>query len=452
MTNTLVLLIALSQQLPADARTVLERAVSVGDEAREVLDRYPQTSRPTNSLELQSALITGPLIIELQPIEYVGSFNITRTGTILRGRGAQIRAVGGPALRLVPNTDDVQIEDLSATSTGAVVILLGENTTAQTTLESTPNNIILRRVRVPTHRGKRPIEINASNWQLLDCHVADSWDTGGQDSQAFAVLNSPGPGLIDGGSYSAGSEVGLFGGDTMKIPNVIPTGFTIRRTRLYRPLSWRTDGVSRRAKSLLEFKTGDQVTVEDTTLEGCYRDAWSDCYAVVVTPRSGGATTNITFSRLIMRDITSCIQMTGRDNVTVTPARTDNIVFRDSSCEPDPGSLGGGRGILAMITMSPNRVVFENIVHTGPGNQLVYYGDSEKMGSLRFVNGLSTTGQYGFAGPQGNNGTNWNTWTDALEVTGNTFTGASTIFRNNFPTNTFVDRVAFDLLVAARGL
>jgi hypothetical protein len=257
--------------------------------------------------------------------------------------------------------------------------------------------------------------------------------------------------LIDGGSYSAGSEVILAGGDSMKLAGaVLPTGITIRHTRLWRPLSWRTDGVNRVVKNLFELKTGVRVRVHDVLMEGNWQ-AGQTGNAIVITPRSGGAVYDVVFERIHVRNTSSGIQITGHDlpHLAPTPARTTGIVFRDSVFEVNRVAFGG-RGILAEISMGPGTVDFENVVFVGDGAQVVYVGDRERIARVRFVNGYATAGVYGFMGGGYANARNWTAWTDSLEVTGNTFTGARSTLRINLPENNFVDRAKFGALVARR--
>jgi hypothetical protein len=457
-----LLLLSLLVAAPAHAqRTVHDVADDLDRQIAELRTLIgPRVTRVSSGGNLQAAVNAGGAI-ELEAGGFYNAIRLTVPGTRIFGQNAAILAIGEPAIYTPPGSFDIEVNDVGATSTGSVVILLGDNVAAtQSTVAQAPHHITLRRVRVPSHRNKRGVEVNAVNFQLIDVTVDDLYDPAGQDSQALAILNTPGQGLVQGGRYVGGSEPILIGGDTIKIPGVIPSDIVFRNVWAGRPPEWYTLGNTVKSKAIFEAKTGNRITVEDSTFQGCPRGSWSDCYGIVVTPRSGGATTNILFDRVRILDVTTCIQMTGRDNLTVTPARTDSVTFRDVYCNVHPADLGGGRGIAAIITMAPNRVNFERFTFVGTGTQLIYNGDSERIGALRFTDGLATTGVYGFSSPAGNNGTNAAAWVEvdplsttgalALTVTGNTFTGASTIFRTNFPNNTYVDRPTFDTLVAER--
>jgi hypothetical protein len=437
--------------LPDDVRAVMERAVSDGTEAARVLALYPPVARVPAGGNLQAALDAGPLIIELDPAVYTGSFRVSRAGTVLRGRGAHLHGVTGPGLYILPGTQGARISDLSVTADVASAIQCGDNVAAtQSTIAAVPRDILFERVIVPTHRNRRGFEINCIG-SMVDSRAVDIWDTHGTDSQAIVVLNTPGPWLVDGGEFSAGSEVFLAGGDPIKLAGaVIPSDLTLRNLRLFRPLSWRTDGVNRVVKNLFELKTGYRVRVQNVLMEGNWVGGQTG-NAVVLTPRSGGAIGDVEFDGVYIRDTATCLQLTGHDLPTLapTPTRTTGIVFRNSVCLANRATYGG-RGILAEITMGPDTLDFDNMVFVGDGNQIVYVGDAERVGRVRFVNGFGTTGAYGFMGAGQANAANWTAWTDALEVTASTFTGAATALRTNLPQNTYVDRPTFDGLIAPR--
>jgi hypothetical protein len=143
--------------------------------------------------------------------------------------------------------------------------------------------------------------------------------------------------------------------------------------------------------------------------------------------------------------------VTGRDTSNFqnigTAARTSGIVIRDSRITP---RRDFGRGIYAMLLNGVDTFDSERVTVIAEGAQLVYVGDTERIGRIRFVDGFATAGLYSFSGPTGNNGTAWSGYVDVLQVQGNTFAGASATMTKTLPANTYVTRAAFDLLVGAR--
>jgi hypothetical protein len=414
--------------------------------------------------DLQAALNTGGRITLRAGATYAAPKFTFRSNTILTGNGAEILGTSGPALYVPPGVHDVSIIDVSATSSNQSVVQLGDNGAAtQGSLDRVPQRIVLDRVRVSSHHGthaKRAFEINAQHVTLTNCEAHDVWSAD-VDTQAIVILNTPGHVLIEGGAFAAGTQPFMAGGDTMKIPGVQMADITLRNTRLYRPLSWRSDGVARRVKNLFELKAGVRVKVENVLMEGNWVDAQSNG-ALVLTPRNGQSV-EVEFVGLRVKDVDSVFNITGFDsypNQPATPART-RVVVRDSTVVADralakPGR-GKGRGILALLTDGVALFEAINVVSITNGNQLVLVGDSDRVGTVRLKDGYAVPGTYGVQVPGGNNGANWASAIDVLEVTGNTFTSLDgtgrspgSVFRANFSKNTFVDRSSFDALIAPR--
>lgn len=436
-------------------RAFLEHLQALGLEAGRLLGIGPVDPDPvvtvTTSAALQAALDQGGEI-SLDPGRiFDGNFVVRTSQTTIRGNGAVLAGTSGPALHVLPGVSDVRIEVLEARSAFDVVVLLGDNDIrTQGTLAQVPRRIVLDRVTVPTHRGKRAFEINAGDVELLNCEVGDTYDPALRDSQAICILNSPGPVRVSGGSYSAGSEIIMSGGDVMKIPGIHPTDLIFENLLLCRPLSWRTDGVNRVVKNCFELKDADGVIVRDVVMRGSWK-AGQDGYAIVITPRTGGAIRNVLFERVTIRDVGAGLQLAGhnRPGDLPTPWRTTGIVFRDSTIVAHKGTYGG-RGLLALLGMSPDSLEFDNVVFVGDGTSVIYNGDDQRVGRLRMTGSAATTGTYGIMGAGLPNLTDYASWLDQLEVTGNTFTGAAGSLQKAIPSNTFVTRTAFDAIVAPR--
>lgn len=419
---------------------------------------------------VQSALNAGGTVHLKPDTIYTGPFTL-RAGTNLVGHGATI--VGPSNIQALEiSASNVMVSDVVVASTHVNrAIMIGHNDTSQSTLASVPDNITLTRVSVPTYRGKAAIEVNGSHVSLIDCVVADAYDPGGQDSKAVVILNTPGPVLVQGGSYSAGSEVILVGGDVMKIPGVVPSDITIRNTVLWRPLAWHTEidpatGLRTKkykVKNLLEFKTGHHLVAQWLTLDGSWADS-QDGSAIVITPHSGGDIHDVLIEDVFVDHVGGCFQFMGQEYAGIpTPAPLSEVVVRRLTCTASKATFGG-RGIFALLTGEPASITIEDTVGVIDGSSLFLYDPGKvltgvdnvttrpggAMGSLTVTGGFYVAGAYSFmmagvpnAGPTTRGAV-------PLTVTGNTFAGAASALKTNLPLNTFVDRATFDALLAAR--
>jgi hypothetical protein len=126
------------------------------------------------------------------------------------------------------------------------VVALGSGSTAQNSLSLVPHHLILDRVYVhgdPYHGQKRGIAINGANITIVNSYVSEIKAVG-QDTQAIAGWNGPGPFHIENNYLEAGAEVFLLGGDDPKIPNLVPSDLLFRGNVLTRPVAWRNAIVS----------------------------------------------------------------------------------------------------------------------------------------------------------------------------------------------------------------
>lgn len=154
-----------------------------------------------------------------------------------------------PAMRTLPGAAfwRLQFLELEANYKGQGDILaLGDGSAAQNTLTQVPHHLIIDRVYLHGDRllgQKRGIGLNSAHTAIVNSYVADIKAIG-QDTQAIATWNGPGPFRIENNYLEASTEVVLFGGDDPKIADLVPSDIIIRNNTLSRPVSWRDPIVS----------------------------------------------------------------------------------------------------------------------------------------------------------------------------------------------------------------
>jgi hypothetical protein len=333
-----------------------------------------------------------------------------------------------------------------ASSTYQSVIQLGDNSvTTQGALDRVPKRITLDNIQIPTHRGKRGIEVNATDVIIRNPQIQDVWSPARADSQAIGILNTPGNVTVFGGNLSAGSEVVMLGGDTMKLPNTQIRNVMFDGVTLQRPLAWQTDGVARVVKNLFEVKAGVDVTVRNCTLDGCWRDG-QDGWAFVITPKNSQYIQNVLVENCIVKNAAGLVQLLGKDYNSVTPQATRGVVFKNVSFDLSR-ALYGGRGIPVLMTGGMLDFSIQDCNGTFDGTTIVLsdttatYGP---QGPVTMTGCTMPTGAYGLMA----DGTNYGSPLPIgssyagqellTNITGNTFSGAPTRFKTNFPDNTYV--------------
>lgn len=406
-----------------------------------VVPEEPEIVMIPSGGDLQAALNFGGTI-HLTPggVYESEGFVITESGTTIIGNDANLISTAGSALYVPPGVNDINISDVNCTSPHGAVIQLGDNSaTTQGTLELVPRRIKLTDVRVPTHRSKRGFEINAADVELINCEVLDTWSTALADSQGIGILNTPGNILVRGGRYQAASENVLVGGDTMKLPGVIPSNLVFENLLLDKPLSWKTDGVRRSVKNIFELKTGSAVTIRNVHMDGCWKDG-QDGYALMITPKSGGLIETVLIEGCTIRNVSAGINILGK-SVADAIYPTNNIVMRNCTLAASK-TVYGGRGILTLLTGGVESVYFENITAHTDGDHVIY-GDSTPMQEIVLTNCRVVAGRYGVSFSGYPNAASYPNVAN-LVVRDNVIAGAASTLQRNLPNNTYVTRAEFD--------
>jgi hypothetical protein len=398
---------------------------------------------------LQPYLDKGGVIQLEDDATFVGAFSLSVPGTRLLGAKASLQGINGaPALKVPAGARDVQAVLLNATTTwDQAAVQVGDNTIGR--LEDLPRDVVLT-VTVPKHRGKRAFDINGANVALINCNCRDVFDPAGRDSQGVLILNSAGDIVVRGGSFEAGSENLLVGGDVTGVPSIVPTNILVEDATFSRPLSWKTDGVKRIVKNLFELKSGINVTARRLTLDGCWVDGQTG-WALMVTPRNGKKVANVLFEDITIRNAGGALNILGYDSESVGP-QAENIVVRRVNATV---SKLYGLGRFAQWEGSPNGVVLDGNTFDGP-EQCIYVNpgkvwDVNGVASMspttmgvRVVNNKFASRSYGIMVDGYAYALNWKQGFPDGVIENNTFTGPTALNQKNNlpPSNIFVTATA----------
>jgi PKD repeat protein len=222
------------------------------------LQRALNDARPGDTILLQeNAEFLGNFVL---PVKTGDAWIILRSAapdTVLPGAGARIQPSeaallarlrspnSSAALRTAPGAHhwDIRYLEFGPNQGGlGDIIQLGDGSSAQNSLAQVPHHIVLSHVYVhgdPLVGQKRGIALNAANVTIRDSHISDCKGIG-QDTQAIAGWNGPGPYLIENNYLEAAGENVMFGGADPAIANLVADGVTLRRNYFSRPMSWRS--------------------------------------------------------------------------------------------------------------------------------------------------------------------------------------------------------------------
>jgi hypothetical protein len=120
----------------------------------------------------------------------------------------------------------------------------------------------------PSLKLKRCIGLNGAAVAIIDSYVSQCHSVG-QDAQAIAGWNGPGPYKIVNNYIEGSGENVMFGGGDPRIVNLIPSDIEFRRNHVYKPMAWRGKWM---AKNLLELKNAQRVLIEGNVFENSWAD------------------------------------------------------------------------------------------------------------------------------------------------------------------------------------
>jgi hypothetical protein len=271
------------------------------------------------------------------------------------------------------------------------IMTLGDGSSAQAALTSVPHDLIVDRCYIhgdPARGQKRGIALNSASTIVTGSHVSDIKAVG-QDAQAIAGWNGPGPFEIENNYLEASGENFMLGGATPGINGLVPSDLVFRRNHVTRPPSWRAQTWT--VKNLFELKNARRVLVEGNLFENHWAGAQPG-YAIVLTPRGeGGAAPwatveDVTFRYNIVRNVAAVFNLLARDingpSGTMRRLRIADILVYDVD-----RTVWGGNGTFLQIGEGPAEIVVEHNTVVQTGNLVMAYGGTRQAPSAadRFV-------------------------------------------------------------------
>lgn len=282
------------------------------------------------------------------------------------------------------------------------LVQLGAN--AQQSAE-VPHHLIFDRCYL--HGGergaRRGIALNSAHTAVIDSYLAD-FKTVGEDSQAIAGWNGPGPFKITNSYLEGAGENVMFGGSDPSIRDLVPADMEIRGNHFAKPLSWRIGdaayaGTPWTVKNLFELKNARRVLVDGNLFEYSWPHA-QDGYAILFTVRNQDGSApwssleDVMFSNNVIRHVGNGINILGHDNNH--PSRQTRRIHIRNNLFYDVGG-GWARGQLFQLLDGAADVVIENntALHT---YNIAQGGDHRAHTGFVFANNIVMHNDYGIIG------------------------------------------------------
>lgn len=288
---------------------------------------------------------------------------------------------GEPALRTAPGAHGwriVLVEFLGNQGGSGEIVRLGDGTSAQSSLSAVPQDLVIDRCYLHAAAGapqKRGIALNSGTTTIENSWIGEI-KAAGQDSQAIAGWNGPGPYSILNNYLQAAGQGFMLGGSDAAIRGLVPANVTFAGNFVTRPPQWR--GSSWQVKNLLELKNARSVWIEGNVFENNWRAAQPG-YAILFTPRNqdGGApwstVEDVHFRYNVVRHVAAGVNILGRDSPNAS-GTCRGVELTDNLFYDVDGGRWGGNGEFLLLGDGPQDVVVEHNTVLQSGNILSAYG------------------------------------------------------------------------------
>jgi hypothetical protein len=329
-----------------------------------------------------------------------------RVGPADKSKMAKITYTGGsnqPTIKAPPKASYYRFVGVElANETGknySQVIVLGENSSAQSTLADIPHHFIFNRVYLHGVPPKKDPNIipnppmtsagivaNANYVGVVNSYITDIHDSDG-DSYTFTAVNSEGGFLLQNNFLHASGENVLIGGSDPVIYGLIPADMIFRGNYFYKDPQFRnlpTDEKNGYAKkNLFELKYGKRILVQDNIFENQWESLNQNLAIVLKTANQYGGTSgdwvqtsDITFEYNIVRNISNAIVIGAVCKEPAIP--TQNVLIRHNLIEN-----------VGMYTSSGDKIAFQIVCeYNGKGvdNLTIEHNTVVKpLQNLRFI-------------------------------------------------------------------
>jgi hypothetical protein len=303
----------------------------------------------------------------------------TRVSPLDAPRLAKLRSPNErPALQTDPGAHHwrLQFLEFSPNATpGSDIIRLGDGSSQQSSVEQAARHIEIDRCYIHGDAvvgQKRGIALNSAHTRIINSYLSD-FKLVGQDTQAIAGWNGPGPFLIENNYLEASGENVMFGGADPSIPGLVPSDITMRNNHVTKPTDWRRERWT--VKNLLELKNARRVLIEDNLFEHNWQAAQPGP-AILFTPRNQDGTApwsgvrDVMFRRNVVRHVAAALNILGSDNNHPSAVTTNIAIHHNLVVEVDHRAWGGSGAFLLigdgarMISVEHNTVMQSGAVAT----------------------------------------------------------------------------------------
>jgi hypothetical protein len=409
--------VAVVLSLPAfrDAETT---SVPAGANLQQAIDR----ARPGDTLLLTpGATYTGNFVLPATAGDRYITIRTGGDGDGVPRTGQRVLPAYAPRLAKLksPNKEPVlrtaarahhwrvQLVEFLPTESGfGDIVRLGDGGAEQRELSQVPHDLVIDRCYIhgdAEFGQKRGIALNSASTTISNSYISDIKAIG-QDTQAIAGWNGPGPYTIENNYLEAAGENFILGGSDPAISGLVTADVVFRRNHLAKPAAWRSQRWQ--VKNLFELKNARRVLVEGNLMEYVWQEAQVG-YAILLTPRNQDGKApwvtveDVTIRRNLIRHAGGGLQIIGEDsNYRSGSTRRVNVV--DNLFYGVDARTWGGTGAFMLIGEGPSDITIAHNTVSQSGNIIMAYGgtknDPKPIAGFVFRDNVIRHNEYGVHG------------------------------------------------------
>lgn len=255
----------------------------------------------------------------------------------------------------------VGVEFLPATNASYVYNVIELGSSDYSSLAQFPHHLIFDRCYVHSpglNRARRGFALNSAETSIINSYVS-GFAGAGDETQALAGWNGPGPFHIVNNYLEGAGEVVLIGGADPSVPNLVPSDIEFRRNYLRKPKEWLGRAM---IKGTFELKNARRVVIEGNLIES---EILTTAVVLTVRNQSGKAPwstlEDVDIRNNIVRHADTGINILGSDNehrsqeatrIRIVNNLFEDIVVNDPNNNPYFLQINGGQ----QITVAHNTV------------------------------------------------------------------------------------------------
>ncbi|HEY1771771.1 MAG TPA: hypothetical protein VGH91_01115 [Gammaproteobacteria bacterium] len=276
---------------------------------------------------------------------------------------------------------------------------------ANVTMDSLPHDIIIDRCYLhgdPVIGARRGIAMNARSGAVVDSYISDI-KKAGEDAQAIAGWNGPGPYKIVNNYLEAAGENVMFGGQDPTIKDLVPSDIEVRGNHFAKQLAWKSgepgyQGTNWQVKNIFELKNAQRVLVEGNLFEYNWAQAQNG-YSILFTVRDQDGSApwsvvqDVTFKDNVIRHVANGVNILGQDD-DYTSQQVKRIVIANNLFEDVGGPWGSGN--LLQMDNGSQDVTFTH--NTALQTGTLVYGDGKPDPGFIYTDNIAFQNQYGMIG------------------------------------------------------